>query len=69
MVVGSGGGARRILRLNGLGMSGLEHRARRLRLLAVEPQDAGGKECRLQEAIATIRERFGDDAVQRRSDG
>jgi DNA polymerase-4 len=56
------------VRLIGVGVSGLEARVRQLSLLDVEPQDAGGRESRLQEAIATIRERFGEDAVYRDSD-
>ena len=52
----------RPVRLIGVGVSGLEARVRQLSLLDVEPQDAGGREGRLQEAIATIRERFGEDA-------
>jgi hypothetical protein len=37
-------------------------------LLDPDSQDAGGRKGRLQDAIATIRERFGEDAVYRGSD-
>ncbi len=58
----------RPVRLIGVGVSGLEARARQLSLLDADSQDAGGREGRLQEAIATIRERFGENAVYRGSD-
>ena len=53
------------VRLIGVGVSGLEARARQLRLLDVEPEDMVRRESRLKEAIATIRERFGEDVVYR----
>jgi len=56
------------VRLIGVGVSGLEARARQLSLLDPESHDAGGREGRLREAIATIRERFGEDAVYRGAD-
>ena len=58
----------RRVRLIGVGVSGLEARARQLSLLEVDPQDADGSECRPAETAATIRERLGDDAVQRAGD-
>ena len=58
----------RAVRLIGVGVSGLEARARQLSLLDTDSHEAGGREGRLQEAIATIRERFGEDAVYRGSD-
>jgi hypothetical protein len=56
------------VRLIGVGVSGLEARARQLSLLDTDAHEAGGREGQLQEAIATIRERFGEDAVYRGSD-
>jgi len=51
--------ARRPVRLVGLGATGLQERARQLRFGETEaPQ-------KLAEAVAAIRERFGDDAVRR----
>ncbi len=58
----------RPVRLIGVGVSGIEARVRQLSLLDSDSQDADGREGRLQDAIATIRERFGEDAVYRSSD-
>ena len=58
----------RPVRLIGVGVSGLEARARQLSLLDTHSLDAGGRGCRLQDVTATIREHFGDDAVHRGSD-
>ncbi|HZG66561.1 MAG TPA: hypothetical protein VEZ12_07440, partial [Herpetosiphonaceae bacterium] len=54
----------RPVRRTGVGVSGLEARARQLSLLAPDAQDAGGRDRRLQADSATARERIGDDALR-----
>ena len=58
----------RPVRLIGVGISGLEARARQLSLLTPDVQDAGGRERRLQADSGTARERIGDDALRHGSE-
>ena len=58
----------RPVRLIGVGVSGLEARARQLSLLAPDAQDAGGRDRRLQADGATARGRIGDDALHHGSE-
>jgi DNA polymerase-4 len=58
----------RPVRLIGVGISGLEARARQLSLLTPDVQDAGGRNRRLQADSGTARERIGDDALRHGSE-